>query len=437
MEYLKCVCAVFVGIWLCFAVLLLHYGVFAVLGIFKRRTFQQTDRKLKYGIIIAARNEETVIGPLLDSIRAQNYPKHLLTPFVVAHNCTDRTAEIARAHGAVVYPYNNAKERTAGYAYRYLFQQIRRDWADQPFDGYFVINADNVLSPDYVARMNDAFVETEGKHVITSYRDSGNFADNVMSCLYGIFFLSACRYEARGRTVCGVSTRISGTGYVMPAKLVEDGWEYVTLTEDWEFSADQISKGTKILYCDDAIFYDEQPTTMPVMLRQRLRWACGHMIVFFTRFKALCRAVFSRQSGLDRKSRFSAYDIAMSILPLGVISLVLMAATFAAFAASPHFGVPAAVLRRLGRFLLLLTAISWGITVLFGALLVALEHKRIPKMPPLRMACALLLWPLFLTINIFLDVASLFCPNLEWKTIPHRGAAESCTPKAPAEQTPA
>ncbi len=434
MGYLGVTAIVFIAIWLCFCLLLFHYGIFALIGVFRRRTYPRTDRRLKYGVIIAARNEAAVIGALLDSIRANDYPRELVRTFVVAHNCTDDTAAIARTKGAVVYEYDNPAERTAGYAYRYLFDRIRREWKDEGFDGFFVINADNVLSPDYISRMNDAFVATEERHVITSYRNSRNFGSNYMSCLYGIYFISACRFEARGRTVCDVSTRVSGTGYLFPAELVEGGWEYVTLTEDWEFTADQIARGRKILYCDEAEFFDEQPTTVPVMLRQRLRWACGHMIVFFTRFRALMRALFSRKSGLDGKGRFSAFDISASILPLGVISVALLIATLAAIAMCPLFGYDGeAVWACYGRLSLLLFTVSWALTSIFAGVLLILERRRVPRVGPGKLTAAILLWPLFLLINVFLDVAALFLPNLEWKVIPHVGTAEE-RPIPPAPQ---
>lgn len=61
----------------------------------------------RLAILIAARNEQPVIGALLDSIAAQSYPAELLDVFVCADNCTDDTAAVARAHGAIVYERRN------------------------------------------------------------------------------------------------------------------------------------------------------------------------------------------------------------------------------------------------------------------------------------------------------------------------------------------
>ena len=132
----------------------------------------------RYAVLIAARNEAAVIGGLLDSLRQQTYDPTLLTVFVVADNCTDGTADIARRRGAVVYERFNHINVGKGYALDFLTQHIKADYPDG-FDGYFVFDADNVLSPDYIERMNAVF--SGGYEIVTSYRNSKNFGGNWIS----------------------------------------------------------------------------------------------------------------------------------------------------------------------------------------------------------------------------------------------------------------
>ena len=426
------VCAAIGGL---LTLMLFHFVVFMIVGIFKRKTYPQAEEKGRYGVIISARNEEKVIGALIESLRVCDYPQDKLDIFVVAHNCTDTTADVCRAAGATVYEYNNDKERTLGYAYRHLFGKINEDFGTENYDGFLVMNADNVIKKNYLAKMNDAFVALGKKSVVTSYRNSKNFAQNTMSCLYGIFFVAACRYEARGRTVCGCSTRVSGTGYLLPSELVARGWEYVTLTEDWEFTADQITHGRKIAYCDEAEFYDEQPTTMKIMLRQRLRWGKGHMEVFFTRFTRLVKSIFGRKRKGKDGNRFSAYDIAVQILPLGVIGVGLLLVQLVLLAFAPLFGYDAATVW--------LTYLFWAgvsvgggytLTVLSAVFLFLLECKRIGKVGFFTALRAFLLWPAFLLVSVFQDVAVLFIKKLEWKPIPHSGGAAA--PRTAAAEKP-
>ena len=123
----------------------------------------------RYAVLISARNEELVIGNLLDSISAQDYPSSLVRVFVVADNCTDKTAKVARAHGAIVYERFNDKLVGKGYALEYLLDRIGEEYGDV-FDAYMVFDADNLLSEDYISRMNETF--SDGYRIITSYRNS-------------------------------------------------------------------------------------------------------------------------------------------------------------------------------------------------------------------------------------------------------------------------
>lgn len=122
----------------------------------KRRTF--TARKLcRYAVLIAARNESAVIAQLLESIRQQDYPQDLLDIYVVADNCTDGTASIAREHGARVFERQNKMQVGKGYALAFLLEHIREDFPQERYDGYFVFDADNLLDPHYVTEMNKVF----------------------------------------------------------------------------------------------------------------------------------------------------------------------------------------------------------------------------------------------------------------------------------------
>lgn len=175
MDYLEIVmiiCAVLSGI---FGLALLHFSVFSLVGIFKRKTFPETQEKLRYGVIIPARNEERVIERLIQSLRAMNYPQDKIDIFVVAHNCNDRTAELARKEGAIVYEYHNENERTMGYAFRYLFDRIREDYGIERYDAFLMTNADNIFTENFLSKMNDAFVANDRRYVITSVRNSKEF----------------------------------------------------------------------------------------------------------------------------------------------------------------------------------------------------------------------------------------------------------------------
>ena len=265
-----------IGIFL--SIIVIHKAFYYIIGMFFTRKFAPAKKKHKYAILIAARNEKYVIGNLLDSINKQDYPKEMLTVFVVADNCDDNTAEIARNHGAICYERKDLDHRTKGYALEYLFDRIEEDYGRMSFEGYFIFDADNLLKEDYISKMNDAF--DSGEKIITSYRNTKNFDENWIASTYALHWIRSIRTNHRARSVLRLATNIQGTGFLFTNEIVKDGWHYTSLTEDRALTADAVAQGYMITYQDEAEFYDEQPVSLKVALRQRLRWSKGHLQAF-------------------------------------------------------------------------------------------------------------------------------------------------------------
>ena len=259
-------------------IMMAYKTLYWLIGVFFTRKFKPAKNKHKYAILIAARNEKNVIGNLLDSINKQDYPKELITTFVVADNCTDNTAEIARKHGAICYERFDNEHKTKGFALQYLLEKIGEDYGRMSFEGYFIFDADNLLNGNYISKMNDAF--DSGEKIITSYRNTKNFDENWIASTYAIHWIRSIRCNHRARSVLRLATNIQGTGFLFASEIVKDGWKYTSLTEDRALTADAVAQGYQITYNDEAMFYDEQPTSLKIALRQRLRWSKGHLLAF-------------------------------------------------------------------------------------------------------------------------------------------------------------
>lgn len=270
--------AVYAMIGSVMTVLFFYKKIYKIMGIFFTRKFKPAKHNHKYAILIPARNEEAVIANLLDSIHKQDYDMSLVTVFVVADNCTDRTAEIARKCGAICYERFDDEHRTKGYALQFLFERIEEDYGRMSFEGYFIFDADNLLKEDYISRMNDSF--DAGCKLITSYRNSKNFSESWVASTYALHWLRSIRTNHRPRSVLRLATNIQGTGFLFTNEIVRDGWKYTSLTEDRALTADAVAQGFEITYNDKAVFYDEQPVSVKVALRQRLRWSRGHLEAF-------------------------------------------------------------------------------------------------------------------------------------------------------------
>ena len=264
----------------------------------------------RIAVLIAARNEQAVIGNLINSIQAQDYPASHVEIFVVADNCTDLTGTVAGSHGATVYFRTNTQQVCKGYALQYLLRCIEEDYA--PFDAYLVLDADNVLSPNYLTEINKTF--SDGYQIVTSYRNSKNFGDNWISAGYALWFLRESRYLNGARCRMGTSCAVSGTGFLFSRRILEKcgGWNFFLLTEDIQFTIANIIRGEKVGYCPTAVLYDEQPTTFSQSFRQRLRWSRGYLQVFRRYGTSLLRGIL--------RGSFSCYDMTMNILPAAVLS---------------------------------------------------------------------------------------------------------------------
>ena len=419
MEYLSVVNTITSVILTIAGVFTIYTTFFYVVGLFFKKKFPKAKLQHKYGIVISARNEGKVIANLVDSINKQNYPKDKLHVFVVAHNCTDNTADEARKLGATVYEYNNPDERTKGYALKYLFEQIKKDYGIETFEGYFMFDADNILTEDYISKMNDAFEYNNCDNIITGLRNSKNFGTNLISSLYGILFLNNCRFDCQGRTVCGCSTRVLGTGHVVSSKCLKNGWNYVTLTEDTEFTADQIVEGKKVIFCADAMFYDEQPTTFKVMWRQRLRWVKGAFLVFFASGTKLLKKLFSKTPKREKGNKISTYDILVTITPFSLVIVYAILLQFVLVAMAPLFTSAYLIVWQTYALNIFFALIFTSATqCIIPIILFIVYHKKINNVSLMTKLGTIVLWPLFMNLTYILALVAIH-KKVEWKAIPH------------------
>lgn len=415
LEILISILGIIGTVW---AVLGSYKIIFGLLGFFKYRKFRPTQNYHSYALCVPARNEEKVIVNLLESVANQDYPLDKLTVFVVANNCTDETAKKAREWSknsklkVVVYERDNDAERTKGFALKYLFEQIQKEYGIGTFDGYFVFDADNVILKNYVTKMNEAF--DEGNKIITSFRNSKNVGQNWISFSYAMHWMRTCLMENRGKGVLNQACRIQGTGFLFANELVKNGWKYTTLTEDRSFCSDAVVQNYSITYCDEAIFYDEQPYKLKIAIRQRIRWAKGHLQSSVENCPKLLKNIFSFGSASTK-----SYDCFFLNFPKhieGVIRKILkfsLEIAVAVIVGKTHgifYGVLSAYLTDL--------AGSWFGNIALELLVFIKYGKRIEKGSIGKRLFHIFMFPFFDIIGKWSTYIALF-KHVEWKPIPH------------------
>ena len=249
----------------------------------KRRHFKPTAPQKRFAILICAHNEEEVIGRTVRHLlNGMHYPKDLYKVFVCAHNCTDRTIEEAQKAGANVYEYldKDPKHGMVSYPMRYALRQLLAEEKD--IDAFIRVDADNILHPDYLQKMNDALVE--GCKIVRGYEASSNLRQNLWTEQSAIFYYKDSRIQNTFRQAVNSTAMSTSPGLTFTRDVVEgmDGWDCMTACEDSEFCFRRLEDGYKTYFNTDAIVYEDQPSSFKDTFNRLVR--LGHSLnrLFFT-----------------------------------------------------------------------------------------------------------------------------------------------------------
>ena len=373
----------------------------------------KTEKLAKIAVLIAARNEERVVGNLVDTLLMQDYKKDAYRVFLVADNCTDNTAAVAKEHGATVYERRNCKERGKGYALDFLIKNIWQDFGHGEFDGFLVFDADNLAEPDFLTEINKTFAL--GYDVVSSYRNSKNYAQSWLAAGQGMWFIRDARILNKARMKIGSCTFVSGTGFLFSRALCEKngGWPFHTLTEDGEFTSANAVGRVKTGYCGTAEFYDEQPVTLSESWKQRLRWCKGGLQIFRLYLGKLLLGIFKR-GGL------ACFDIAMCLAPAYLISVVAVLVNLVGFALMPFFGTYAGFFVSLSKIAIGVFG-AYAMLFIFSLAATVSEWKKLHA-GAFKKILYTFTFPLFIFSFIPIALAALF-KRVEWTAIAHNDTA--------------
>lgn len=364
---------------------------------------KKTDKLHSFAVVISARNEAGVIGYLLDSLQGQRYPAESYDIFVIADNCTDNTAEFARAKGAVVYQRHNKEKMSKGFALGWMFDILMRDYRDR-YDAVCVFDADNIVHPDFLLHMNQQLCA--GVEIAQGYRDIKNPSDSWISGNYALYFWTNIRFYQIPRYNMGLSCMVGGTGFMFKTDvlLTESGWNTATICEDVEFSLHKISEGYKIGFAYDAKFYDEQPVTFRQSWTQRMRWTAGNIMCINQCMPGLLRG------GIRP---FQSFDSVMFLFAIPSIIGGLLATVLDIIARLLNITtLPAAI-----PSIIAFAALSYLVTFAQGLIVVLAERKPIKTVWK-----GLLTYPIFMVSWALVSFWGTLRQETKWKPIAHSKA---------------
>ena len=359
------------------------------------------DKQHRFMTIIPAHNEEKVVVNLIESLKKLDYPKDLYDIYVIADNCTDKTAEVAKKAGAIVYERFDEAHKTKGHALQwFLAQKIEED---APYDAFCIFDADNIVDENFLKVMNKKLCQ--GEEVVQGYKDIKNPSDSWVSAGYAIFYWTMHRFYHLARYNIGLSPLMNGTGFMVKFDVIKpQGWNTKTLTEDIEFSLKRIIEGKKLGWARDAIVYDEQPVGFKQSWTQRSRWTVGHMQCLKEYTKPLAEAVVKNKTVMN----FDGLLYMLGTTPMLILTMVLVIVNTVLFATGAMSGLDFTI--QMLKYIIptLLVLPFMGLVVLY------LEKK--PIKPMIK---GLLTYPIFMGSWLLINIKCLFKRDTEWKKIDH------------------
>jgi cellulose synthase/poly-beta-1,6-N-acetylglucosamine synthase-like glycosyltransferase len=234
-------------------------------------TLAPASRRWRFDVVVPAHDEAVVIAAALASLRRLDWPAEYMRVLVVADNCSDATAAIARESGAVVLERNDTRLRGKGHALAFAFQaSVDFGWAD----ALVVIDADTEVSSNLLemfARHLD-----QGAGAVQAHYGVLNAQASWRTRLMSIAMCAFHQVRSRGRERLGLSCGLRGNGWCLThAVLAAVPYSAFSLAEDVEYGIELGLAGVRVHYADAAWVAAEMVSAEAASRSQRLRWEHG------------------------------------------------------------------------------------------------------------------------------------------------------------------
>lgn len=256
----------------------LLWQIFYVLMFFvRKKTWKRSEIKGRIAYLIPAHNEEDVIFDTVDSIiKNQNYPRELFDVYVVADNCTDRTAQLAEKAGAIVLIHDDPDpaHHMALYPLKYGVGYLM-ELTEKQYDMVVHLDADNHINDNYSLYMNDAY--QSGVDLARPYEGAINASQNFFTKACTIFYMFDSRYGSRMRERLHLAAHVNGSGAMMSMRMLKatGGYDSVTISDDTEYWFNRLNDGYKGHFVEDAVVYEDMPSSLKDTYNRNKRIGAG------------------------------------------------------------------------------------------------------------------------------------------------------------------
>lgn len=289
----------------------------AIAALFARPSGSAGPGAHRLTVLVPAHNEAEMLPRCLAALRTQRYPAELTRIVVVADNCSDATAEVARSSGAEVMLRDEPLLRGKGRALRWALDRLLTE-TDAP-DAVVVIDADSVAQPELLrgleGRLAAGCEAVQGEYLVLV--DGTGDAASLRSAAFLLFHHT--RFAGRSRL--GLPCSLVGNGMLLSRRLLESHpWSAFTAAEDLEYSTDLRLAGVQPRFAPGASVLGPAASLGRVGATQRMRWEGGRFHVVRTRLPRLIAACL-----VHRRWALADAAIDLATPPLGLLALLTLA----------------------------------------------------------------------------------------------------------------
>ena len=323
------------GFWL---IGMLVYQLALTLFGFRKKTkdYQDHDPQSRFLVLVPAHNEERVIGDIIENLQGMDYPRELYDFYIIADNCTDRTAEVARSLGAqVIETHKDGPNGATGkpIALRKALNMLG-DYA-RKYDLMMVFDADNLIDRNMFREVNSQYLDQGRPDLIQCYLGCKN-KEGIIPWYYYISYTETNRFFQLAKHRLGLNCAIGGTGFAVSTEYLRSrgGWTSMSLTEDLEIEVEATLEGRRILWNHNVRVYDEKPTKLRASIRQKIRWGQGHWFVCIHNIVPAFRSLLNGKISFWEFLSVFTYMFSLSNYVVALLQIIITALLFI-----PGFGV--------------------------------------------------------------------------------------------------
>ena len=284
------------------------------------------EAKTRFLILIPAHNEELLLGGVLDQLRGQSYPATQYRIVVIADNCEDHTAEVARTHHATVLERTDTLHRGKGQALNWAMRE-RLAGLGEPYDAVVILDADSTVNKDFLWFMDEQLVR--GAEVLQGYYGVQNPLENWRTSLLTTSLAAFHFLRPLGRDRFGLPCGLKGNGMCFSRRLVEAyAYPAFSVVEDVELALFYLRHGISAKFVPGAQVFGQMAVSGRAAGTQRVRWEGGRMALIRTQAWPLLKEGIRLGDGARLDGAMDLFVppftllVAGTVLPFVVVALL-------------------------------------------------------------------------------------------------------------------